>query len=250
VSSREQLEDDVLGVLRLLCEQTEALRASVVRETDTRTGIPARTFPIGEDGFLRIELGARSSSDPNVESFISTATKRLAVLGREMRRRAELAGTPLEGPVLPEVVFSTTSGPTIGKVTERIEAYLKALAQIDRASNAFVVRAGKGGAAAKLVGSATPPDEQETSRWQFLARRVFNTHAPGSSHGEIVDPDAYAMSFWYDCALLVFLAEPFGVDFVRHRCKQVSRELSNLLPMLDPEPDAPAAIRRRPPTIP
>ncbi|HEY4055578.1 MAG TPA: hypothetical protein VGM39_03180 [Kofleriaceae bacterium] len=250
MSSREQVEDDVLSILRLLCEQTEALRASIVRETDTRTGIPARTFPLGDDGFLRIELGARSSSDPNVESFISTATKRLAVIGREVRRRAELAGSPLEGPQLPELVYSTTSGPTIGKVTERIESYLKALATIDRATNAFVIKAGKGGAAAKLVASATAPDEQEASRWQFLARRVFNTHAPGSSHGEIVDPDAYAMTFWYDCALLVFLAEPFGEDFVRHRCKQVARELSNLLPMLDPDPDAPAAIRRRPPTIP
>jgi len=70
------------------------------------------------------------------------------------------------------------------------------------------------------------------------------------SYGEIVDPDAYAMSFWYDCALIVFLAEPYGIDFVRHRCRQVARELANLLPMLEPDPDAPAAIRRRPPTLP
>ena len=56
------------------------------------------------------------------------------------------------------------------------------------------------------------------------------------------------MSFWYDAALVVLLVEPYAVDFVRHRCKQVARELSVLMPLLDPEPDAPAAIRRRPPT--
>jgi hypothetical protein len=74
----------------------------------------------------------------------------------------------------------------------------------------------------------------------------LSTHAPGSSHGEIVDPDAFAMSFWYDAALVVLLAEPYAVDFVRHRCRQVARELCNLLPLLDPDPDAPAAIGPRP----
>ena len=89
----------------------------------------------------------------------------------------------------------------------------------------------------------------EASRWPFLARRTLHTHAPGSSYGEILDPDAYAMSFWYDCALIVLVREGYGVDFLRHRCRQVARELTNLLPMLDPDPETPAAIRRRPPTL-
>ena len=66
----------------------------------------------------------------------------------------------------------------------------------------------------------------------------------------MVDPDAYAMSFWYDAALVVLLVEPYAIDFVRHRCRQVARELANLLPLLEPDPEAPAAIRRRPPTLP
>ena len=53
-----------------------------------------------------------------------------------------------------------------------------------------------------------------------------------------------------DAALVVLLAEPYAIDFVRHRARQVARELSNLLPMLEPDPDAPAAIRRKPPTMP
>jgi hypothetical protein len=40
------------------------------------------------------------------------------------------------------------------------------------------------------------------------------------------------------------------VDFVRHRCRHVARELSNLLPLIEPDPDAPATMRRRPPDTP
>ena len=58
------------------------------------------------------------------------------------------------------------------------------------------------------------------------------------------------MSFWYDAALVILLIEPYAVDFIRHRARQVARELSNLLPLLDPDPEIPAAIRRRPPTGP
>ena len=54
------------------------------------------------------------------------------------------------------------------------------------------------------------------------------------------------MSFWYDAALVVLLAEPYALDFVRHRARQVARELANLLPLLEPDPglaggDAPPA---------
>ena len=42
----------------------------------------------------------------------------------------------------------------------------------------------------------------------------------------------------------------YDLDFVRHRARQVARELSNLLPLLEPDPQTPAAVRRRPPTIP
>ena len=117
---------------------------------------------------------------------------------------------------------------------------MQALAGIDRAPNAFVTRG------TTLVAAARAPDEHESSRWPFLARRALATKDPDSSHGEVVDPDAYAMSFWYDASLVVLLAEPYAIDFVRHRCRQVARELCNLLPMLDPDPDAPAAIGPRP----
>lgn len=227
------LEDEVREALRELVSEIGAVSARIVENDDLRSGVPARTIALGGGEYLRIELGTRSNAETPIEIAVERATRQL----RAIRRRWEAAR-------LPELIVGPGTAPTNDKVTERIATYLKGLASIDRATNAFVVRGGK------LLASATPPDEVEATRWQFLARRVSNTHAPGSSYGEIVDPDAYAMSFWYDCALLVLLVEPYGEDFVRHRCRQVARELVNLLPMLEPDPDAPAAIRRRPPTIP
>ena len=173
--------------------------------------------------------GQRRAREIDIEAAFERITRTL----RAIRRRYEVAR-------LPEVAVAPGSLPSGGLVLERIETYMKALASIDRASNAFVTKG------TQLVASAREPDDLEASRWPFLARRALATHAPGSSHGEVVDPDAYAMSFWYDASLVVLLAEPYGVDFVRHRCRQVARELCNLLPLLEPDPDAPAALGPRP----
>jgi hypothetical protein len=224
------IEDELREILRALIQEIGAVSARIVGEdAPPRSGVPARTLALGGGEFLAVEMPTRSSN-VDVEAAFERTTRQL----RAVRRRYEVAR-------LPEVsITPATVEPEHGRVLATIEKYLQALAAIDRASNAFVLRGGT------LVASAKAPDEQESSRLQFLARRTHATHAPGSSHGEIVDPDAYAMSFWYDAALVVLLADPYAIDFVRHRCRQVARELCNLLPMLDPEPDAPAAIGPRP----
>jgi hypothetical protein len=230
------IEDEVRTALRELVDEIGAVSARIVEIDDTRTGVPARTLALGGGEFLRVELPTRTSREHDVEAAFERATRQL----RAIRRRWEVSR-------LPEVVVAAsaaTAAPPGARVVERITGYLAALADIERASNAFVTRDGK------LVAAAREPDEAATSRLQFLARRVLATHAPNSSHGEISDPDAFAMSFWYDAALIVLLDEPYALDFVRHRCKQVARELAVLLPLLDPEPSAPAAMRRRPPTLP
>lgn len=231
--SAPEIEDEVRQALRDLVEQTGAVSARITEHDEARTGVPARTMALGGGEYLRVELGTRSNHEHDIDAAFERAIRQL----RAIRRRWEVAR-------LPEVVLAPGVLPPQNLVLERISNYLKGLAGIDRAQNAFVCRA------TKLIASARAPDENEASRWQFLARRALSTHAPGSSYGEVLDPDAYAMSFWYDCALVVLLTEPYATDFVRHRCRQVARELVNLLPMLDPEPGAPAAIRRRPPTIP
>lgn len=224
------IADEVRAALRELVDEIGAVSARIVEHDDTRTGVPARTLPLGGGEYLRVELASRQGREVDVEAAFDRITRQL----RGIRRRWEAAR-------LPEVhIVAGAPQPTQDRVSARIESYLRALATIDRASNAFVTRG------AQLIAAARAPDELESSRWPFLARRVLVTHAPHSSHGEIVDPDAYAMSFWYDASLIVLLAEPYAIDFVRHRCRHVARELSNLLPLLDPDPDGPAAIQPPP----
>jgi hypothetical protein len=233
--NQHQIEDEVRDALRALVEEIGAVSARIVEHDDIRTGVPARTLALGGGEYLRVELPTRSDRtkhEHDVEAAFERATRQL----RAIRRRWEAAR-------LPEVTVQPGSAPTSGRVFDRIQHFLRGLASVDRATNAVCTRG------TQLIAAANQPNEVEDARWTFLARRALATHAPGSSHGEIVDPDAYAMTFWYDAVLVVLLAEPYGVDFVRHRCRAVARELANLLPLLEPDPDAPAAIRR-PPTTP
>jgi len=228
-----ELSDDVRAALRELVDEIGAVSARIVDHDSLRTGVPARTLPLGGGEYLRVELPTRHSREVDIEAAFDRATRQL----RAIRRRWEVAR-------LPEITVAPGATPPSDRVSDRIVGYLRALAAIDRASNAFVTRG------SQLIASARNPDELEATRWPFLARRALATHAPHSSHGEVVDPDAYAMSFWYDAALVILLIDPYAVDFVRHRARQVARELSNLLPLLEPDPATPAAIRRRPPTGP
>ena len=231
-----QIEAEVRQVLRTLLEETGAVSARILEHDDIRTGVPARTLALGGGEYLRVELPTRidraSGREHDVEAAFERATRQL----RAIRRRWEISA-------LPEVTVAP-GAPSSNRVLDRIAHFVTALGNVDRATNAFCTRG------AQLVVAARPPAEVEDSRWPFLARRALATHAPGSSHGEVVVADAYAMSFWYDAVLVVLLVEPYGVDFVRHRCRQVAREISNLLPLLEPDPDEPAAIRRRPPESP
>jgi hypothetical protein len=224
------IEEEVRDALKELVTEINATSARIVGDEDnSRSGIPARTLALGGGEYLRVELPTHVERTNGREHDIEAAFERVIRTLRTIRRRYEVAR-------LPEITIAPGAQPASGKVAERIEAFMKGLAMIDRASNAFVTLGNK------LVSAARSPDDLEGTRWPFLARRALATHAPGSSHGEVVDPDAFAMSFWYDAVLVILLDEPYAVDFVRHRCRQVARELCNLLPLLEPDPDAPAAF--------
>lgn len=232
------IETEVQDALRELVDSTGATSARIVEDPDERSGVPARTLPLGGGEYLRVEEPSRADGRTHdLELAIDRCVRQL----RAIRRRWEAARLP--------VVVVTREGagsvpPTV-RVLGRVRAFLDALAgSAGPGANALVVVRGS------LLASAHEPDDVQASRWPFLARRVLATHAPHSSHGEVVDPDAYAMSFWYDAALVVLLAEGYALDFVRHRARQVAREIAQLLPLLEPDPDAPAMIRRRPPTGP
>jgi hypothetical protein len=230
--SETGLDDELHEALHALLDEVGAVSARITEHDEQRSGVPARTIALGGGEYLRVELGTRTTHEHDVEAAFERAVRQL----RAIRRRWEATR-------LPEVAVTAAAGPPRGdRIVAQMEAFLRGLASLDRVSNVFVTRN------AQLVAAARPPDELEGSRWPFLARRALATHAPGSSHGEVVDPDAYAMSFWYDAVLVLLVAEPYAIDFLRHRCRLVARELANLMPLIEPDPEAPAAIRRRPPT--
>lgn len=228
-----EIEAEVRDVLKQLVDEIGAVSARIVVDDDIRTGVPARTLALGGGEYLRVELPTRVERERGEEHDVEAAFEKVTRQLRAIRRRWEVAR-------LPEIAVAPGKQAPQTRVIDQITKYMQALASIDRATNAFVTKG------TQLIAAARTPDDLEATRWPFLARRVLANHAPNSSHGEIVDPDAYAMSFWYDATLVVLLDEPYAIDFVRHRCKHVSRELCNLLPMLDPDPDAPAAIGPRP----
>lgn len=94
----------------------------------------------------------------------------------------------------------------------------------------------------RLVGSAVPVAELDHERMPLLTRQIAQEarRNPDSSHGELVRDDVYGRSFWHDAYLVAFGDRSYSVDFIRHRSKQVCRELTHLLNLLDDGPDSPA----------
>jgi hypothetical protein len=222
------LADEIRQILRDLLTELGAQSVAIVDTSEERTGIPARTLPLGGGEFLRVEIGTRSRTEA-IDATLERAVRAL----RAAARRWDAA--------IPLMTVGGDPEPITGeKVMERIEAYLTALAAIGQVDNALVVVKGV------VLASAHTPQEIEDARWQFIVHRTAAARSPGSSHGELADPDFYAVEFWYGATLVVYLRPPYALDFIRFRCRQVTRELSHLLPMLEPEPPSPAAIRRPP----
>jgi len=222
------LDDEVRQILRDLVAELGATSAVISQSVEDRTGVPARTLPLGGGDFLRVELGSRSKTE-SIDATLERAVRALRAAGRRWDQP------------LPAITVGTDTGVvTAEKVKDRIAAYITALAGIGQVDNALLVLKGE------LLVAGKPAQELETERAQFILRRVAAAREPGSSHGELADPDFYAVEFWYGAALVVYLRQPYALDFIRFRCRQVTRELAHLLPMLEPEPPAPAALRPPP----
>ncbi|MEZ4359984.1 MAG: hypothetical protein R3B48_07385 [Kofleriaceae bacterium] len=226
------IEDDVRDILQSLLADTGCRTAAIVAD-DGHVGVPAKRRPLGGDRSLHVELTSRSpkpdGKDPGealaVDAQLEVAARHL----RAVARRWNVAQLPL--------MRLPPTGASTDRVIDRIAAFLRALAGATRGENAMLVHRGT------LVAAATPLDEVWASRVSFLSRRALASASPRSSHGEVLDPDAFALTFYYHAVLIVAVDAPYAVDFVRHRCRLVARELSLLLPMLQPDPDTPAATQ-------
>lgn len=241
------IDDEIREILQALLTDTGSLSAAIVAD-DGHSGVPTKRRPLGGDRTLQVELPTRSpkpaadgdgasvgdrSAERSEGPLAIDAVLELAVRQlRALARRWNVAQLPL--------VRMPPGNASPDRVRARIVSFLRALAGTASAHNAMLVRRGQ------LVASASPVDEAWASRLSFLARRAAAAGSARSSHGEVVDPDAFALSFYYDAALVVAIDAPYAVDFLRHRCRMVSRELALLLPMIEPDPETPAALRPLP----
>ena len=124
------------------------------------------------------------------------------------------------------------------RIIARIAAYL----------DAFQNSQGMVGAAIAIgyqplctAGDLTQP---HLDRLPLVIRQVESAanKAVGTSHATIIREDLFATSFYFDAYLVALFSRPFSADFVRHRAKLVTREVSPLLAMLDTPPDDPAHV--------
>jgi hypothetical protein len=140
---------------------------------------------------------------------------------------------------LPDLVVGA-GAPRANRIRERIETFLRALVADQSAENAIVTLRGE------VVAAATEPGELQRERVPFTVKRLEAEAGRGqgkTSHAEIDGDDYYAVSFWYEAALIIFFSAPFSLDFVRHRARRVVAEVSAIIGDIDePPPQDPAKV--------
>jgi len=76
---------------------------------------------------------------------------------------------------------------------------------------------------------------------------ILDHYRTPRNRGELESPPAVESNghnpLCGDEITVYLLVEPYAVDFVRHRTRQVARELASLLPMLEPDPETHEAYR-------
>lgn len=219
-----QLTDELREILK---EIGEAIGAS-----DVWIG-PSDPAPPPEETPGSRELGGGKS----LYASVALDDPETAVTAERAVRSLRAAGRRWEIDSLPDVSWSLGDRPSRERVLARIEAYLQALANIDRCDNVLLTRENV------LVAAASPPTELQRERIEFAVKQVAAEagRRTGTSHGEIIGDDLYVRSFYIDAALIGFFSGPWATDFVRHRAKRVIPELSHLLGMLDEPPPADVA---------
>jgi hypothetical protein len=219
------LEAEVRAILQELMHELGASSVRITDRPEDRSGVPARTAPLGNHQFLRVELGDRSVR-PDIDATIERACR----LVRSAQRR-------WNAPELPAITAGH-GAPTPQRAAERLREFLAAAMAVARASQCVVLVQGS------VIASHHPVSAAQGARLEFVTRRLIGTRDEDSSHGELCDDDLFALEFWYHATLVLFLDGPYPVDFVRYRMRHLCRELGHLLALLAPDPGPPAMTQR------
>ncbi len=222
------MEDELRELLRELVDGTGAESACVVREPSASDDdAEVKAVPLGMGGLLEVSYAGRANADGR-----PAAIERSARALRACARRWDIEE-------FPEIVVKRRHALDHNRVRDRIRSYLAAFANAQGVVNAVVT------VRDEIVVAAEDLDELQRERIPFLLKQVdaeVRSHRGETSHIEIVRHDLCAFAFWVDACLIAFCDGDFSSDFLRHRAKMVTREISQLLPHLDDPPSAPAQI--------
>jgi hypothetical protein len=143
----------------------------------------------------------------------------------------------------PELRAASRTARSKAALLRRVARFLDAFA----ASHASAVVVLRGADILATGGAALDP--LRLDRLAFLRKRLDAeaTRLRGrSSHAELAADDVFARSFWFGAYFVSFFDRPYALDFVRHRARAVTRELSLLLPHLLEEPTDPVLTSPKP----
>jgi hypothetical protein len=230
------LIEELRDVLRELVETTDAISAAIV---SGGPGRPIGTVDVDDVELRRVPLGSGTLLEARFPGASDDADARAPAVeraARSLRACARRWGCER----LPEADYRAASeGLDRNRVTERIRVYLQAWCNAQGMVNALVT------VRDQVVATAYPLEELQRERIPFLLKQVeaeVVSRRGETAHVELLRDDLCVFGFWIDACLIAFCDGNHSVDFVRHRARLVTREVSQLLPHLDDPPSAPARL--------
>jgi len=221
------METELRDLLRDLVHGTGATLAAIVTERPEHPSEGVALLPLGMGALLEVHF----TDDPHRDGRDAAIERSSRALRACLRRWGATE--------FPEVNYRRSEAPTPNRVVDRIRRYLQAFAHAQGILNATVTSHGE------VVTSAAELDDHQRERLPFLLKQVeaeARNHKGETSHVEIIRDDLCAFAFWVDACLIAFCDGGFSPDFLRHRARMVTREIGQLLPYLDDDPESPAQV--------
>lgn len=222
------METELRDLLRDLVHGAGAESAAILI---TAPGEPhdevTKIVPLGMGALLELRFLTESSAEGR-DATIERAARAL---------RACLRRWGVEE--FPPLHYARAEAPTRNRIVDRIKVYLQAFANAQGVVNAAVT------SHHELVTSAFELTPHQTERLPFLLKQIdaeARSHKGETSHVEVMRDDLCAFAFWVDACLVAFCEDRYSEDFLRHRARMVTREVGQLLPYLDDDPESPAQV--------